>query len=50
MLYEERKTTLKRAEPDAYASHMRDTLKPVLANGQALCLLSAAIGDPAESI
>ncbi len=50
MLYEERRTTLKSGLLDAYTAHLRDVVRPSLAGGEILCLLSAAIGDPAESV
>ncbi len=49
MIYEERRTTLKRGELDAYIAHLRDVVTPSLNGGEILCLLSAAIGAPVES-
>ncbi|MCY4655108.1 MAG: hypothetical protein OXC95_18330 [Dehalococcoidia bacterium] len=50
MLYEERRITLKRGQLDAYTAHLRDTVRPNLDGGEILCLLSAAIGGPVESV
>ena len=50
MLYEERRTTLRRGQLDAYTTHLRDVVNPGLDGGEILCLLSAAIGDPVESV
>ena len=50
MLYEERRTTLKRGRLDAYVAHLRDEVGPKLEGGEILCLLSAAIGAPVESV
>ena len=50
MLYEERRTTLKRGQLEAYAAHLREVVKPSLPGGEILCLLSAVIGGPVESV
>ena len=50
MLYEERRTTLRRGQLDAYTTDLRDVVNPGLDGGEILCLLSAAIGDPVESV
>lgn len=50
MLYEERRITLKRGQLDAYTDHLRDVVRPGLGGGEILCLLSAAIGAPVESV
>ena len=50
MIYEERRITLRRGELDAYAAHLRDVVRPNLDGGEILCLLSAAIGAPVESV
>ncbi len=50
MLYEERRTTLKRGELDTYTAHLRDMVTPRIGDGEILCLLSAAIGAPVESV
>lgn len=50
MIYEERRITLRRGQLDAYASHLRDFVRPNLDGGEILCLLSAAIGGPVEAI
>ena len=50
MLYEERRTTLKHGQLDDYIAHLRDVVTPSLNDGEILCLLSAAIGSPIESV
>ncbi len=50
MLYEERRTTLAPRKLDAYADHLRNDVLPRLEGGEVLCLLSAAIGGPTESL
>ena len=50
MFYEERQIMLKRGQLDAYTDHLRDVVRPGLGDGEILCLLSAAIGDPVESV
>ena len=50
MLYEERRITLRRGQLNAYTEHLRDMVIPRLDDGEILCLLSAAIGDPVESV
>ena len=50
MFYEERRITLKRGQLDAYTDHLRDVVSPRLDGGEILCLLSAAIGGPVESV
>ena len=50
MLYEERRVTLRRGQLDAYTAHLRDVVRPALGGGEILCLLSAAIGGPVESV
>ena len=49
MLYEERRTTLKRGQLDDCIAHLRDAVTPRIGDGEILCLLSAAIGAPVES-
>ena len=50
MFYEERRIMLKRGQLDAYTDHLRDVVRPGLGDGEILCLLSATIGDPVESV
>ena len=50
MFYEERRITLKRGQLDAHTDHLRDVVRPGLGDGEILCLLSATIGDPVESV
>ena len=50
MLYEERRTMLERGQLDAYIAHLRDVVRHSLSDGEVLCVLSAAIGGPVESI
>ena len=52
MIYEERSISLQRGTVDAFVSDFDRTVKPALEaiGGEALCTLSAVIGDPAEEV
>ena len=52
MIHEERRITLKRRHIDPFISHFKESTLPAIQShgGEALCTLSAAIGDPAEEI